>query len=152
VDCCTYHLCVVSISAILTAKKRKIFEVYNGIRIYRLPMNRGFGRSLPFTLFDVITVGWPFEKLLLQRGVPAEKMTIILNRRIASRENRFTTVFGESTRLLLQNTNGEHCFTITHPFHPLCSQTFPLLSQQVAWGEERVFFPDPFLVYVRDNF
>ena len=27
----------------------------------------------------VITVGWPFEQLLLQRGVPAEKMTIILN-------------------------------------------------------------------------
>lgn len=27
----------------------------------------------------VITVGWPFEKLLLQRGVPAHKMTIILN-------------------------------------------------------------------------
>lgn len=27
----------------------------------------------------VITVGWPFEELLLQRGVPAEKITIILN-------------------------------------------------------------------------
>ncbi len=27
----------------------------------------------------VITVGWPFEQLLLQRGVPAEKITIILN-------------------------------------------------------------------------
>lgn len=27
----------------------------------------------------VVTVGWPFEELLLQRGVPAEKMTIILN-------------------------------------------------------------------------
>ena len=27
----------------------------------------------------VITVGWPFEKLLLQRGIPAEKITIILN-------------------------------------------------------------------------
>src|SRR5258707_4473180 len=27
----------------------------------------------------VITVGWPFEKLLLQRGVPGEKLTIILN-------------------------------------------------------------------------
>jgi hypothetical protein len=40
-------------------------------------------------------------------------------------------------------TNGEHTFTITHPFHPLCGQTFPLLSQHVAWGEERVFFPDP---------
>ena len=39
--------------------------------------------------------------------------------------------------------NGEHCFTITHPFHPLCGHTFPLLSQRFAWGEERVFFPDP---------
>jgi glycosyltransferase involved in cell wall biosynthesis len=27
----------------------------------------------------VVTVGWPFEELLLQRGVPVEKMTIILN-------------------------------------------------------------------------
>jgi hypothetical protein len=41
------------------------------------------------------------------------------------------------------NTNGEHCFTITHPFHPLSGQTFPLLSQRFAWGEERVFFSDP---------
>ena len=39
--------------------------------------------------------------------------------------------------------NGEQCFTITHPFHPLCGQTFPLLSQHYAWGEERVFFLDP---------
>ncbi len=41
------------------------------------------------------------------------------------------------------STNGEHGFTITHPFHPLCGQAFPLLSQRFAWGEERVFFPDP---------
>ena len=41
------------------------------------------------------------------------------------------------------NTNGEPCFTITHPFHPLSGQTFPLLSQRFAWGEERVFFADP---------
>ncbi len=41
------------------------------------------------------------------------------------------------------STNGEHCFTITHPFHPLCGQTFLLLSQRFAWGEERVFFSDP---------
>ena len=41
------------------------------------------------------------------------------------------------------NTNGEHRFTITHPFHPLYGHTFPLLSQRFAWGEERVFFPDP---------
>ena len=39
-------------------------------------------------------------------------------------------------------TNGEHRFTITHPFHPLYGHTFPLLSQRFAWGEERVFFPD----------
>jgi Family of unknown function (DUF5372) len=41
------------------------------------------------------------------------------------------------------NLNGEPCFTITHPFHPLCNQTLPLLAQRFAWGEERVFFPDP---------
>jgi hypothetical protein len=41
------------------------------------------------------------------------------------------------------NTDGEHCFTIMHPFHPLCGQTFLLLSQRIAWGEERVFFSDP---------
>jgi Family of unknown function (DUF5372) len=38
--------------------------------------------------------------------------------------------------------NGEQNFTITHPFHPLCGQTFALLSQRFAWGEERVFFLD----------
>ena len=41
------------------------------------------------------------------------------------------------------NPNGEPCFTIIHPFHPLYGHTFPLLSQHLAWGEERVFFPDP---------
>ena len=143
------------------------YEDCEGVHVHRLPMNRGFGRSLPFTIiswcwflvmssimltrlhiqkrFDVvhvhnmpdflvfaaiipkllgakvileiqdvspelmgakangktrkivvllarwqeristayadhvITVGWPFEQLLLQRGVPAEKITIILN-------------------------------------------------------------------------
>ena len=40
------------------------------------------------------------------------------------------------------DTNGEQSFTIRHPFHPLCGQTFLLLSQRVAWGEERVFFSD----------
>ncbi len=39
--------------------------------------------------------------------------------------------------------NGEQSFTITHPFHPLSGQTFSLLAQHIAWGEERVFFPDP---------
>ena len=47
------------------------------------------------------------------------------------------------------NTNGEHSFTITHPFHPLCGQTFPLLSHRFAWGEERVFFSDPQTQQVR---
>ena len=67
------------------------------------------------------------------------------------------------------NLDGEHTFTITHPFHPLSGQTFPLLAQRFAWGEERVFFadqethqmrslplawtnlalPDPFLVVAR---
>ncbi|GCE07811.1 DUF5372 family protein [Dictyobacter aurantiacus] len=39
--------------------------------------------------------------------------------------------------------NSEHRFTITHPFHPLCGQSFPLLTHRVAWGEERVFFSHP---------
>src|SRR5262245_39807322 len=26
------------------------YEVYNGVHIYRLPMNRGFGRPLPLTI------------------------------------------------------------------------------------------------------
>ena len=41
------------------------------------------------------------------------------------------------------HTNGEPCFTIIHPFHPLSGQMFLLLSQSYAWGEERVFFTDP---------
>ena len=145
----------------------KSYEVYNGVHIYRVPMSRGFGRSLPVTLLcwcwflllaavtvtwlhlkrpfnvihvhnmpdflvfstlfpkllgakiildvqdvspelmaakansrlqavvvplaklqeristtfadHVVTVGWPFEKLLLQRGVPEEKLTVIIN-------------------------------------------------------------------------
>jgi glycosyltransferase involved in cell wall biosynthesis len=145
----------------------KRFEIYNGVRIYRLPMGRGFGRSLPMTILawvwfmfmagvtitwlhlkhrydvvhvhnmpdflvfatllvrlfgakiildvqdvspelmaakahggkrklvvrlatwqerlstryahHVVTVGWPFEELLLQRGVPKHKLTNILN-------------------------------------------------------------------------
>ena len=145
----------------------KRYEVCNGVRIYRMPMKRGFGRSLPVTILSwcwflilsaivitrlhlkhaydvihvhnmpdflvfaafvpgllgakiildvqdvspelmavkakgrlrklvvrlatwqeqistafshhVVTVGWPFEELLLKRGVPPEKLTIILN-------------------------------------------------------------------------
>jgi len=41
------------------------------------------------------------------------------------------------------HTDGEQSFSITHPFHPLCGQSFPQLSQRFAWGEERVFFADP---------
>jgi hypothetical protein len=41
------------------------------------------------------------------------------------------------------HTNGEPCFSITHPFHPLSGQMFLLLSQSYVWGEERVFFTDP---------
>jgi glycosyltransferase involved in cell wall biosynthesis len=143
------------------------FEVYHDVRIYRLPMGRGFGRSLPMTVlawlwflvmagalvswlhlkrgYDVIhvhnmpdflvfstlvprllgakvildvqdvspelmaakargrrrqlvvrlatwqerlstryahhvvTVGWPFEELLLRRGVPKEKLSLLIN-------------------------------------------------------------------------
>ena len=145
----------------------KSYEVCNGVHIYRVPMSRGFGRSLPVTVLcwcwflllagatvtwlhikrpynvihvhnmpdflvfstvisrllgakiildvqdvspelmaakaksrlrtvvvrlaklqeristtfadHVVTVGWPFEKLLLQRGVPRKKLTVILN-------------------------------------------------------------------------
>ncbi|WP_373323974.1 DUF5372 family protein [Dictyobacter formicarum] len=32
---------------------------------------------------------------------------------------------------------------MTHPFHPLFRQSFPLLSQRFAWGEQRIFFLDP---------
>jgi hypothetical protein len=45
--------------------------------------------------------------------------------------------------------NGEHGFTTTHPFHPLCGQAFPSLTQRFAWGEERVFFLDPHTHEVR---
>jgi hypothetical protein len=33
-------------------------------------------------------------------------------------------------------------FTVTHPFHPLSGQQFPLVAQRLAWGEPRVFFHD----------
>lgn len=151
----------------LRQQHEKRFEVYHGVNIYRVPMNRSFGQSLPTTLLNwcwfaflaacritwlhlkrrydvihvhnmpdflvfaaliprllgakvilhvqdvspelmaakskgrqrklilglavvqerlstafahhVVTVGWPFEELLLQRGVPAKKLTSILN-------------------------------------------------------------------------
>jgi hypothetical protein len=40
-------------------------------------------------------------------------------------------------------------FTVTHPFHPLTGQQFPLLAQRFAWGEPRVFFADPATGQVR---
>jgi glycosyltransferase involved in cell wall biosynthesis len=151
----------------LQQQDEKRYEVYNGVHIYRMPMKRGFGRSLPITILSwcwflimsavvitrlhlrhaydvihvhnmpdflvfaafvpkllgakiildvqdvspelmgakakgklrgivirlatwqeristafahhVVTVGWPFEELLLKRGVPPEKLTIVLN-------------------------------------------------------------------------
>lgn len=145
----------------------KRYEVYNHVHVYRMPMDRGFGRSLPSTILNwcwflllagavvswlhmkraydvihvhnmpdflvfsallprllgakvildvqdvspelmaakakgrlrgmvtrlaawqehvsaafahhVVTVGWPFERLLLQRGIPQKKITSILN-------------------------------------------------------------------------
>jgi hypothetical protein len=41
------------------------------------------------------------------------------------------------------NTDGDLIFTVTHPFHPLAGQQFPLIAQRLAWGEPRVFFHDP---------
>ncbi len=171
------------------------YETCEGVHVHRLPMNRGFGRSLPVTIlswcwflfiaslmlthqhlkkrFDVvhihnmpdflvfaalipkmlgakvilevqdvspelmaakakgkarkivtrlaqwqeristafadhvITVGWPFEQLLLQRGVPARKITIILNSAdpklypASRREFRETRAFDEAHPLIL---------------------------------------------------
>ncbi len=171
------------------------YEICEGVHVHRLPMNRGFGRSLPVTIlswcwfllissvtltrlhlkkhFDVvhihnmpdflvfsaiiprmlgskvilevqdvspelmaakakgktqkivtrlaqwqeristafadhvITVGWPFEQLLLQRGVPARKITIILNSAdprlypASRRDFRETHAFDESCPLIL---------------------------------------------------
>ena len=39
--------------------------------------------------------------------------------------------------------DGELIVTITHPFHPLSGQQFPLVAQRVTWRESRVFFYDP---------
>ena len=40
-------------------------------------------------------------------------------------------------------TNLTVSFTITHPFHPLTGQRFPLVAERLAWGERRAFFLDP---------
>jgi glycosyltransferase involved in cell wall biosynthesis len=151
----------------LQQRDEKRYEVCNGVHIYRMPMERGFGRSLPITVLSwcwflllsgiaiswlhlkhtydvihvhnmpdflvfsalipkllgakiildvqdvspelmavkakgrlrgivtrlstwqervstafahhVVTVGWPFEEVLLQRGIPRKKLTSILN-------------------------------------------------------------------------
>jgi glycosyltransferase involved in cell wall biosynthesis len=151
----------------LRQSQEKAYEVHDGVHVYRMPMSRGFGLSLPMTVLHwcwflllagatvtwlqlkhaydvihvhnmpdflvfstlfpkllgakiildvqdvspelmavkakrglrglatrlaiwqeristifadhVITVGWPFEELLLQRGVPKETLTIIIN-------------------------------------------------------------------------
>ncbi len=52
-------------------------------------------------------------------------------------------VFLDELSTTPNHTNGEQSFSITHPFHPLGGQSFPLLAQRFAWGEERVFFSDP---------
>jgi hypothetical protein len=40
-------------------------------------------------------------------------------------------------------TNQTVSFTVTHPFHPLTGQRFPLVAERFAWGEPRAFFLDP---------
>ena len=32
---------------------------------------------------------------------------------------------------------------MTHPYHPLCGQTFELVAQSREFGEDRVFYRDP---------
>jgi hypothetical protein len=32
---------------------------------------------------------------------------------------------------------------VTHPYHPLCGQTFELAAQNREFGEDRVFYRDP---------
>jgi hypothetical protein len=38
--------------------------------------------------------------------------------------------------------DGELVFRVTHPFHPLFGQQFPLLSQRNTWGDPRILFYD----------
>lgn len=33
-------------------------------------------------------------------------------------------------------------FCVTHPYHPLCGQTFELAAQNKEYGEDRVFYRD----------
>src|SRR5436305_31449 len=43
----------------LPQQRERFYEVYNGVRIYRMPMSRGFGSSLP-----VILLSWCWFLLL----------------------------------------------------------------------------------------
>src|SRR5438128_12570396 len=57
-----------------------------------------------------------------------------LDHRIASsaasdEESAFPLVLVNELSTTPDDVNGEHGFTINHPFHPLCGQTFPLLPQ-----------------------
>jgi glycosyltransferase involved in cell wall biosynthesis len=57
------------IAAKASGHKQKIVKV---LAIWQERISTAFAHH-------IITVGWPFEKMLLQRKVPAKKMTIILN-------------------------------------------------------------------------
>jgi uncharacterized protein DUF5372 len=39
-------------------------------------------------------------------------------------------------------TEQTQVFKVTHPFHPLNGQQFPLIDQRKTWGEDRVYFYD----------
>lgn len=32
---------------------------------------------------------------------------------------------------------------ITHPFHPLCGQELDVVTRRIQWGEDLVFYRDP---------
>jgi glycosyltransferase involved in cell wall biosynthesis len=55
----------------------------------------------------VVTVGWPFEELLLQRGVPREKLTVILN-------SADPKLFPPSRRHLLPESSGIRPFILMY--------------------------------------
>src|SRR5260370_42626832 len=42
----------------LRQKQEKRYEVYNGVNVYRVPMNRGFGQSLPATVLNWCWFAW----------------------------------------------------------------------------------------------
>lgn len=61
------------------------------------------------TLFadHVVTVGWPFEELLKQRGVPSEKLTVILN-------STDPKVFPPLYRSVARTTDGNQPFILIY--------------------------------------